>query len=184
MQQRAAAIADGVADEVIWGCEHDPVYTTGRRGVDNRTGAALPAPLLQVDRGGETTFHGPGQLLLYPVVDLRRYGVGVRDYVTMLEQSCINLLATMDIDSGRRSGFPGVWIGSGKVAALGVRVTRGVAFHGMALNLAVEAGWFAAINPCGLSMAAVNVDAYAPVPAMEIVAGEWRDSFLGLLARA
>ncbi|TLS67250.1 lipoyl(octanoyl) transferase LipB [Mariprofundus erugo] len=182
MQQRAAAVAEGVADEVIWSCEHEPVYTTGRRGVDNRTGSALPAPLLQVDRGGETTFHGPGQLLLYPVIDLRRRGIGVRDYVAMLEQSCMNLLADMGVDSGRRCGFPGVWIGSGKVAALGVRVTRGVAFHGMALNLAVESHWFTAINPCGLSLAAVNVGAYVSVPSMEVMAGQWCRSFEALLA--
>jgi len=173
MQRRACDIAGGRDEEVIWSCEHEPVYTTGRRGIDNRMMAELPAPLLRIDRGGETTFHGPGQLLLYPVIHLRRRGIRVRDYVHMLEQSCIDVLAGMDIDAGRRCGFPGVWIGAGKVAALGVRVANGVVYHGMALNLDVEPHWFQAINPCGLTLSAVNAKDYADLPPMARVADSW-----------
>lgn len=182
MQQRAANVAAGRAAEVIWSCEHDPVYTTGRRGIDNRVMSGLPAPLIRIDRGGETTFHGPGQLLLYPVIHLRRRAIGVRDYVHMLEQSCIDLLAELGIDATRRCGFPGVWIGGGKVAALGIRVSNGVAYHGMALNLDVDPHWFAAIKPCGLTLSAVNVGAYATPPPMAVMAENWWRGFAALLA--
>jgi len=182
MQCRAADIAAGRDIEVIWACEHEPVYTTGRRGIDNRVMRELPAALVRIDRGGETTFHGPGQLLLYPVIHLRRRGLGVRDYVYRLEQSCIDMLAGMDIDAGRRCGFPGVWIGAGKVAALGVRVSNGVAYHGMALNLDVEAHWFQAIKPCGLTLLAVNAKAYGKLPPIAGVADQWCDHFTSLLA--
>ncbi|PIP02382.1 MAG: lipoyl(octanoyl) transferase [Zetaproteobacteria bacterium CG12_big_fil_rev_8_21_14_0_65_54_13] len=182
MQQRAADIAAGSAAEEIWACEHDPVYTTGRRGIDNRTMRELPAQLIRIDRGGETTFHGPGQLLLYPVIDLRRRSIGVRDYVHMLEHSCIDLLTAFDIDAGRRCGFPGVWIGSGKVAALGIRVSNGVAYHGMALNLDVDMHWFQAIKPCGLTLSAVNASACAELPSPADMAENWSRRFVSLLA--
>jgi len=182
MQRRAADIAAGMDDEVIWACEHEPVYTTGRRGIDNRVISELPAPLIQIDRGGETTFHGPGQLLLYPVIHLRQRGIGVRDYVHMLEQSCIDVLAEIGVDAVRHCGFPGVWIGEGKVAALGVRVSNGVAYHGMALNLDVEPHWFQAIKPCGLTLLAVNASACVSLPPMAGIAEHWCSHFSSLLA--
>jgi len=181
LKERAGQVADAKAAEVIWSCEHEPVYTTGRRGIDNRTVAALPAPLLQVDRGGETTFHGPGQIMLYPVIDLRRRGMGVKVYVSLLEQSCIELLQAYGIESGRRCGFPGVWVDGGKVAALGVRVVRGVAYHGMALNVAVDPQWFAAINPCGTGRPAVNAGELAMLPDVESVAHLWMQRLAALL---
>jgi len=181
MRQRADAVAEGAADEIVWSCEHDAVYTTGRRGIDNRIAGELPAALIQTDRGGETTFHGPGQIMLYPVVHLRRRELGVRDYVHLLEQSCIDLLADLGIVSGRRDGFPGVWAEEGKVAALGVRVSRGVALHGMALNVDVDDRWFAAIDPCGLGLPAVNLsDILEPPPLSELAHG-WYASFDRLL---
>lgn len=177
MRQRAADLADGLADEIVWSCEHTAVYTTGRRGMDNRVGDTLPAPLVQTDRGGETTFHGPGQIMLYPVVHLRRRNLGVRDYVHILEQSCIHLLANLGVAAGRRTGFPGVWTEDGKIAALGVRVSRGVAFHGMALNVDVGDGWFAAIDPCGLGLPAVNLAAIMTPPAKQELAHCWHGCF-------
>lgn len=178
LQQQAKDLAEGKAAEVIWSCEHEPVYTTGRRGIDNRVVDRLPAPLLQVDRGGETTFHGPGQVMLYPVIHLRRRGMGVRRYVALLEQSCIDLLADYDIAAERRCGFPGVWVANGgagtaKVAALGVRVVHGVAYHGMALNVSVASHWFAAINPCGTGSAVVNAADLADLPANGELADRW-----------
>lgn len=181
MRDRAAGLADGAAKEVVWSCEHNPVYTTGRRGVDNRIGGELPAPLIRTDRGGETTFHGPGQIMLYPVIHLRRRGLGVRDYVHLLEQSCIDLLAGFGVVAGRRGGFPGVWVETGKIAALGVRVSRGVAFHGMALNIDVENGWFAAIDPCGLGLPAANLAAIMNPPARQELAHSWYSHFDRLL---
>jgi len=181
LQERASLVADDESGEVIWSCEHEPVYTTGRRGIDNRTGDLLPAPLLQVDRGGETTFHGPGQIMLYPVVDLRRRELGVKAYVSLLEQSCIGLLQDYGIEAGRRCGFPGVWVDGGKVAALGVRVARGVAYHGMALNVAVDPQWFAAINPCGTGRPAVNAGTLAMLPDVESLARIWMRRLAALL---
>jgi len=152
MQARATSIADGSEGECIWCCEHEAVYTTGMRGRDNRTVPELPAPLVRTDRGGETTFHGPGQLMLYPLLDLRRRRLGVRRYVALLEESCILLLAELGVASARRCGLPGVWTDAGKIAALGVRVRHGVAYHGMALNVRLDPDWFACIEPCGLSL--------------------------------
>ena len=178
MQQRAAALAAGEADEVIWGCEHEPVYTTGWRGIDNRSAEALPAPWLATDRGGQTTFHGPGQLMLYPVISLRQRKINVRNYVHMLEQSVIELLLDFDVVVHRRCGMAGVWTKEGKIAAIGIRVSNGVAYHGMALNVDVDLPYFRVINPCGTGLNAVNLTGYAEVSdSMQHLAGRWKDVF-------
>jgi len=178
LQTHAAEVAAGAAGEILFCCEHEPVYTTGRRGIDNRLHAELPAPVVQSDRGGEMTFHGPGQIMLYPVIDLRRRGIGVKAYVHLLEQACIDLLAASGIRAERRCGYPGVWTGAGKIAALGVRVSRGVAYHGMALNVAVAPHWFAAINPCGMQRRAVSIiECIDTAPALPELAGHWRRCF-------
>lgn len=184
LQLRAAATADGTASESIFACEHEPVYTTGRRGIDTRVGRKLPAPVVKTDRGGEMTFHGPGQLMLYPVIDLRGRHIGIKRYVDLLEQSCIDLLLQLDIASERRCGFPGVWTERGKIAALGVRVSRGIASHGMALNIDVDHHWFDAINPCGLQSGVVNMAALASPPPLPDLANRWQESFQQLLATA
>ncbi len=178
---RAEDVA-GRGEEVVWSCEHEPVYTTGRRGVDNRLLEALPAPFVRTDRGGETTFHGPGQLMLYPVIHLRRRGLGVKAYVCLLEQSCIDLLQSLGVDAHRREGFPGVWTAQGKIAALGVRVQRGVAYHGMALNVDVDVRWFAAINPCGTGLAVDRLAAYGLSPSLPLLAQDWHRAFSRLLS--
>ncbi|HXH64879.1 MAG TPA: lipoyl(octanoyl) transferase LipB, partial [Mariprofundaceae bacterium] len=167
-----------------WVCEHDAVYTTGRRGCDNRTVATLPAPLVHTDRGGETTFHGPGQLMLYPLIDLRRRRLGVRDYVSLLEASCIGLLERLGVAAQRRCGFPGVWTDRGKIAALGVRVQHGVAYHGMALNVDVDPAWFACIDPCGLSLPVDRLaDHGLALPPDAELGGRWAAGFAALLPR-
>lgn len=176
MQLKAEALsaAQNAADEeVVWACEHDPVYTTGRRGIDNRRQAALPAPLVVTDRGGETTFHGPGQVMLYPVLSLRARGIGVRDFVCLLEQSCIDLLDGYGIAAGRRDGLPGVWVGKAKIAAIGLRVSHGVVWHGMALNIDVDAGWFAAINACGAGLGVTSMRAHIEPPVLADAATAW-----------
>jgi len=175
MQQQAKAVAVNDGDELIWCCEHEPVYTTGKRRIDNRLGAELPAEVVITDRGGEMTFHGPGQLMLYPLVNLRRRGLGVKQYVLMLEQSCIDLLQGLGVDSDRRCGYPGVWLSQGKIAALGVRVRRGVAYHGMALNVQVDSAWFAAINPCGLGSDVVTLAELLNPPSLPDLAVLWRN---------
>lgn len=181
LQARVEAVVEGLDSEVIFSCEHEPVYTTGRRGVDNRLGALLPAPVVHSDRGGEMTFHGPGQLMLYPIIHLRQRDIGVKAYVHLLEQSCINMLNSQGVEATRRCGFPGVWTEQGKVAALGVRITRGVAYHGMALNVDVDPAWFSAINPCGLQSGVVSLSRFVePVPLPELAA-IWMQSFSDLL---
>ncbi len=185
MRAHAARVAAGGAGEEIWFCEHPPVYTTGRRGVDNRRAPELPALLVRTDRGGETTFHGPGQLLCYPILHLRRRGLGARAFVHLLEESCIRLLAEHGIAASRRCGFPGVWVGGAKIAALGVRIRRGVGYHGIALNVAVDAAWFAAIRPCGLDAAVADVRGLGVEPPdLPALAARWHVHWRALLAEA
>lgn len=183
MQGQAEAIATGNAEERIWSCEHDPVYTTGQRGIDNRI-QRLGAPLVQTDRGGETTFHGPGQVMLYPLIDLRRRSLGVHAYVHKLEQSCIDLLQQdYGIDADRRCGLPGVWTEAGKIAALGIRIRNGVAYHGMALNADVEMKWFAAIRPCGTTLPVTSLyELTGQHVELEVLAGQLAASLRGQLA--
>jgi len=179
MQEQAELLSGSLSEsnrtdaEIIWACEHDPVYTTGRRGIDNRRFTELPASLVVTDRGGETTFHGPGQVMLYPVLSLRARGLGVRDYVCLLEQSCIDLLLTYGISAERRDGLPGVWVGSAKIGAIGLRVSRGVVWHGMALNVCVDEQWFAAINACGAGLGVTGMHAFIDPPPLADVANGW-----------
>lgn len=181
LRAHASAVAAEAAEEVIWCCEHEPVYTTGRRGVDNRRHDTLGAPFLRTDRGGETTFHGPGQLMLYPILHLRRRRLGVKAYVHLLEQSCIDLLAEDGIVAERRQGFPGVWTRHGKIAALGLHVAHGVAYHGMALNVHVDARWFAAIDPCGTGLAVDRMVDHGVTPALPALAKRWAAAIERLL---
>lgn len=134
------------ADE-IWLLEHPPVYTLGLA-ADAAHGPKIDngIPLVQVERGGEITYHGPGQLVLYTLVDLARRGIKVKQFVALLEQSVIDLLGGR---GERRPGAPGIYVGGAKVAALGIRVSRGCAYHGLALNVDMDLGPFSAIDPCG-----------------------------------
>ncbi|MDQ6969651.1 MAG: lipoyl(octanoyl) transferase LipB [Mariprofundus sp.] len=185
LQQRAAAVVNGISTEIIFSCEHEAVYTTGKRGIDNRLGASLPAPVIHSDRGGEMTFHGPGQLMLYPIVHLRARKIGVKTYVHRLEQSCIGLLQGIGVQAHRRCGFPGVWTEQGKIAALGVRVTHGVAYHGMALNVDVDPAWFAAINPCGLNSGIISLSQFTDKTfALDKLADRWQQRFRDSLRAA
>jgi len=141
------------ADE-LWLLEHPPVYTLGLA-ADAAHGpkADNGIPVIQAERGGEITYHGPGQLVLYTLVDLARRGIKVKQFVAMLEQSVIDLL---DGRAQRRPGAPGVYVNGAKVAALGIRVSRGCAFHGLALNVDMDLAPFAAIDPCGYPGLAVT----------------------------
>jgi lipoate-protein ligase B len=141
--------------------EHPPVYTTGKRNAESNLrlpAEALGAPIIVSDRGGDITFHGPGQLIAYPIIDLRAAGLGVVDYVRNLEEVVMRTLRDYGIESGLECGLTGVWIGSEKIAAIGVRVSRPggasgawVTTHGVALNIEVDLAWFDRIVPCGIS---------------------------------
>ncbi|MGO4777966.1 lipoyl(octanoyl) transferase LipB, partial [Lysobacter sp. 2RAB21] len=106
-------------------------------------------PVIHVDRGGQVTYHGPGQIVLYPLLDLRRLKVGVREYVDRIEQAVIDTLAEWNIEGARKDGAPGVYVAGAKVMALGIRVRRGCTFHGLAFNIAMDLSPYQRINPCG-----------------------------------
>lgn len=133
----------------LWLVEHDPVFTQGQAGKAEHVLAPGDIPVVQVDRGGQVTYHGPGQIVAYPLFDLRRLGIGVKALVFRIEQSLIDTLAHFGVTAERRDGAPGVYVGPAKVAALGLRVRRGCSFHGLAFNIDMDLEPFARINPCG-----------------------------------
>ena len=148
MQAFTDARGEGTPDE-LWLVEHDPVFTLGQAGRPEHVLAPGDIPVLKVDRGGQVTYHGPGQLVAYPLLDLRRLRIGVRDYVCRIEQALIDTLAAWGIAAQRREGAPGVYVDGAKIAALGIRVRRGCSFHGLAFNIAMDREPFSRINPCG-----------------------------------
>eukprot|EP00038_Savillea_parva_P029521 m.71649 g.71649 ORF g.71649 m.71649 type:complete len:254 (-) comp8728_c0_seq1:123-884(-) len=148
-----------IPDDVLLLCEHPPVYTTGRRmepNLDEQTRLeALGAEYVHCKRGGQTTFHGPGQIVGYPIVDLRRRGSGSRWFVNALEETMIRTCADFGVVAGR-SEHTGVWVGSRKIGAIGIQVSRGVTWHGFALNCTTDLSWFRHIVPCGIDDAGVT----------------------------
>ena len=139
---------DGTPDE-LWFCEHPPVFTLGLNAAREHLLAPGDIPVVQIDRGGQVTFHGPGQLMVYPLIDIRRANIGVRKLVTALEQSVVDLAAEYDVEAASRPDAPGVYVEGKKVASVGLRIRRGASFHGMALNVDVDLEPFSRINPCG-----------------------------------
>ncbi len=133
----------------LWLVEHDPVFTLGQAGKPEHVLMPGDIPVLKVDRGGQVTYHGPGQIVAYPLLDLKRLKLGVRDYVCKIEQALIDTLEHWNIHAERRDGAPGVYVNGAKIAALGIRVRRGCAFHGLAFNVAMDLSPFHRINPCG-----------------------------------
>lgn len=147
------------ADE-LWVCEHPPVYTLGQAGKPEHLLTDIGIPLIKIDRGGQITYHGPGQVVIYLLLDLTRCGLKVRELVRRIEQAVIDLLAGQGVAATRLSGAPGVYIVQGdavaKIGALGLRVRRGGCYHGVSLNVDMDLSPFAAINPCGLAGMAVT----------------------------
>ena len=148
MQDFTAQRLDDTPDE-IWLLEHPPVYTQGQAGKPEHLIAETAIPVIPIDRGGQITYHGPGQIVAYVLVDLRRRGYGIRELVTRMEQAVIDLLAAHGVTAARQPGAPGVYVDGAKIAALGLRVKRGCTYHGLALNVDMDLRPFAAINPCG-----------------------------------
>lgn len=157
---RREAVVRGDAPEVLWLLEHDPVVTLGRRAAkDERLVASLRAQrrdVVATERGGLATAHGPGQLVGYPIVHLRRRGWHVRRVVHGLEEGLIRWLGGQGIAARRREGWPGVWVGDDKIAALGLHVSRDVTLHGFALNLQPDLGLFDGFAPCGVTEGGVT----------------------------
>nr|WP_283254643.1 lipoyl(octanoyl) transferase LipB [Luteimonas galliterrae] len=148
MQRFTDARDDATPDEV-WLVEHDPVFTLGQAGKPEHVLMPGEIPVLHVDRGGQVTYHGPGQIVAYPLLDLKRLKIGVREYVHRIEQALIDTMAEWNLHAERRDGAPGVYVAGAKVAALGIRVRRGCTFHGLAFNVAMDLEPFRRINPCG-----------------------------------
>ena len=148
MQRFTDERAADTADE-IWLLEHPPVFTLGMNASRDHVLAAGDIPVVQIDRGGQVTYHGPGQLVIYPLVDLRRAGLSVRDIVTALERSIIDYAAELGIAAECRRKAPGVYVDGRKLASVGIRVRRGASYHGVALNVGADLEPFRRINPCG-----------------------------------
>ena len=148
MQEFTDTRDENTPDE-IWFVEHPPVFTMGLNASDEHLLAPGDIPVVQIDRGGQVTFHGPGQLMVYPLIDIRRSNIGVRNLVTALEQSVVDLAAEYNVEAIARADAPGVYVAGDKLASVVLRSRRGSSLHGMALNVDVELEPFTRINPCG-----------------------------------
>ena len=148
-ERHTAGRGDADGRDELWLLEHEPVYTLGQAGKPEHVLLPGDIPVIRCNRGGQVTYHGPGQIVAYPLVNIRRLGIGVRELVTRIEQALIDTLAHWDVAAGRRAGAPGVYVGDAKIAALGLRVKHGCSLHGLAFNIAMDLAPFHGINPCG-----------------------------------
>jgi lipoyl(octanoyl) transferase len=142
---------DAGSPDELWLLEHPPVYTQGLAGRPEHVLAPGGIPVIETDRGGQVTYHGPGQMVAYPLLDLDRLGIGIRSLVCTLEAVIIDLLAEIDIPAHRTDGAPGVFVDGAKIASIGMKVRRGCTFHGIAFNLDLDLEPFSRINPCGFA---------------------------------
>lgn len=155
MQNFTSARDAGTPDE-LWVLSHPPVFTQGQAGKAEHLLAPGDIPVVPIDRGGQVTYHGPGQLVVYLLIDVRRAGMGVRDLVSLIEQCIIETLSAMKIPATTRPSAPGVYVGAAKIAALGLRIRRGCSYHGLSLNVCMDLEPFGRINPCGYQGLAVT----------------------------
>jgi len=140
---------DADSDDEIWLLQHPPVFTQGQAGKAEHLLFPGAIPVVQVDRGGQVTYHGPGQLVGYLLLDVRRLGIGVRELVSRIERSLIDLLAEYGVEATAKPDAPGVYVNGAKIASLGLRIRNGRSFHGLALNVDMDLEPFRRINPCG-----------------------------------
>jgi lipoyl(octanoyl) transferase len=169
--QRFTDERDSDTPDEIWLLEHPPVFTLGMNASRDHVLAPGDIPVVQIDRGGQVTYHGPGQLVVYPLVDLRRAGLGVRDIVTALERSVIDYAAELGIAAECRKKAPGVYVDGRKLASVGIRVRRGASYHGMALNVSADLEPFRRINPCGYpGLEMTRLADLSPVDSVSVVA--------------
>ena len=183
MEARVAAIRAGEADEMVWLVQHPPIYTAGSSARDTDLIEPALFPVYRTGRGGQFTYHGPGQRIGYVMLDLIRRGLDVRQYVCALEDWIIRTLAAFDLKGERRPGRVGIWIaepggGENKIGAIGVRVRRGVSYHGVSLNLNPDLGHYRGIVPCGISQHGVtSLAAQGVAVAMPMLDRALADSF-------
>jgi lipoyl(octanoyl) transferase len=135
----------------LWTLEHHSVFTQGLSGKPEHLLKATQIPIIQSDRGGQITYHAPGQLIIYCLIDIKRLGIGIKKMVTIIEQSLIELLSSYDITAHTLKGAPGVYVNNSKIAALGLKVKQGRTYHGLSLNIDIDLSPYKSINPCGYS---------------------------------
>mgnify|MGYP001813415489 CR=1 FL=1 len=153
----------------LWLVEHPPVFTQGQAGLAEHILAPGDIPVIQVDRGGQVTYHGPGQIVAYPLIDIARMGLGVRSLVRGIEQVIVDVLSSYGVDGQPVEGAPGVYVDGVKIASLGLRIRRGKSFHGLAFNVDMDLEPFQRINPCGYQgLKVTNLAAFADVSMAEV----------------
>lgn len=169
----------------LWLLEHDSVYTLGLAGDPGHLLAPADIPVVKTDRGGQITWHGPGQLVAYVLLDMRRLGLGPRELVRLLEEAVTRTLARYGVDAARRAGAPGVYVDGAKIASLGLRIRRGCSYHGLALNVTPDLAPFAGINPCGYAgLAVTSLAALGVLRTMDEAAADLEAELDALLAAA
>lgn len=174
---------DADTPDELWLLQHPRVFTQGQAGKAEHLLAPGDIPVIQVDRGGQVTYHGPGQWVIYLMVDLKRHSFGIRSLVDLIEQSIVQLLSEYGIDSAPRADAPGVYVDGEKIASLGLRVRRGCSYHGLALNVDMDLEPFQRINPCGYE--GLQVTSMAKVlPGSELDVDAVGRRLLGILAEA
>ena len=160
---------DASSGDELWLVQHPPVFTQGQAGKAEHVLAPGDIPVIQVDRGGQVTYHGPGQIVAYPLVDIKRKGIAVREFVNRIETAIIDVLAQYRVKGERIEGAPGIYVSGDKIASLGLRVRRGCTFHGMAFNIDMDLEPFQRINPCGYAgLQVTQLSALAPVDFQEV----------------
>ncbi|NVK31122.1 MAG: lipoyl(octanoyl) transferase LipB [Gammaproteobacteria bacterium] len=170
MRQYTDTRDESSADQ-IWLTEHQPVFTQGQAGKAEHVLQQSDIPIVQIDRGGQVTYHGPGQAVVYVLIDIKRQGIGVREMVTHMENAMIDFLKDYGVDSFARADAPGVYTAKGKIGALGLRVRRGCTYHGLALNIKTDLSPFSMINPCGYAgMAVAKLDDFAAGVGFDVAA--------------
>ncbi len=175
MERHTAERADLPDRDELWLVQHEPVFTQGQAGKPEHVLLPGDIPVIRCNRGGQVTYHGPGQIVAYPLVNIRRLGLGVRELVNRIEQAIIDTLSHWHVLAARRSGAPGVYVGQAKIAALGLRVRHGCSFHGLAFNVNMDLAPFSGINPCGFhglavtQMVELGIDVTLPVVEAKLV---------------
>ncbi|HDT4230936.1 TPA: lipoyl(octanoyl) transferase LipB [Enterobacter hormaechei subsp. steigerwaltii] len=173
---------DDTTPDEIWLVEHLPVFTQGQAGKAEHLLMTGDIPVIQSDRGGQVTYHGPGQQVMYVLLNLKRRKLGVRELVTLLEQTVVNTLAEYGIDAHPRADAPGVYVGEMKICSLGLRIRKGCSFHGLALNINMDLTPFQRINPCGYAgMEMTQMRQWVDTATPENIRPVLRKKFLALL---
>ncbi|QBR85361.1 lipoyl(octanoyl) transferase LipB [Legionella israelensis] len=168
-----------LSDDELWLLEHMPVYTQGQAGKAEHILNPQDIPVIQTDRGGQITYHGPGQLVAYVLMDIKRKNIGIRTLVSSLEKILIAVLCHFDIKANIRCGAPGVYVDDKKIASIGLRVKNGCTYHGIALNVNMDLTPFKGINPCGFrQMEMTRISAFSPDIQMEQVCEQFVKNFI------